>query len=107
MTRWICVLVGATVLAACAPARQNNFTLTNDAAVKKVLATRHVTELDKKTDVPLASWVEGRDAEAVYVYVGESHPDHYVRVGVFRVTKDGRVWVNRDPMLSEEWRLVR
>jgi hypothetical protein len=71
------------------------------------MSTKHVAELQRKNPTRLTCWVEGTEADARLLYLGENHPDHTVRVGAYRVTSDGRVWVNADPTLLEaKWAVV-
>lgn len=83
------------------------FKLSDKSAVVRLLATRHVVELQRRNPTPLTCWVEGTEPDARRLYLGENHPDHTVRVGAYRVTADGRAWVNTDPTLLEErWTVV-
>jgi hypothetical protein len=83
------------------------FKLSDESAIDRLMATRHVLELQQASPIRLIAWVERREADARPVYLGEDHADHAVRMGAYRVTSDGRVWVNADLMLLDErWVLV-
>ena len=83
------------------------FKLSDESAVNRLLATRHVANLQRNNPTPLACWVEGAEPDARLLYLGENHSDHTVRVGAYRVTADGRAWVNADPTLFEDkWRVI-
>lgn len=83
------------------------FRLTDESAMDRLMATQHVAELQRNNPTPLTCWVEGADPNARQMYLGENHADHTVRVGTYRVTSDGRVWVNADPtQLEEQWAIV-
>ena len=85
----------------------SGFRLTDEAAMARLMATKHVAELQRKIPAPLTCWVEGSQPDARQLYLGENHSDHTVRVGVYRVTADGRVWVNADPtLLDERWSII-
>ena len=94
----------AFYLSGCASHR---FVLSDWSAMKQVMSTRHVAELQRRNPTRFTCWIEGSEGDARQVYLGENHPDHTVRVGAYRVTSDGRVWVNSDPTLLEEnWVVV-
>ncbi len=78
------------------------FELTEEAAVDRLMATRHVAGLRRENPGPLICFVEDAGPDAVDLYLGEDHPTHTVRVGSYRVTSDGRVWVNSDATLLED-----
>jgi hypothetical protein len=100
MTHFRLLLVVFTcLLFGCAPQR---FLLSDESAVSKLLTTKHVADLQRTHEAPLTAWVESVRPDARYLYLGESHPDHTVRVGAYRVTSDGRVWMNADPTLLED-----
>jgi hypothetical protein len=80
------------------------FQLTDESAMVRLMATKHVAEWQRKHETPLICWVEGTEPDARNLYLGENHPDHTARVGAYRVTADGRVWVNADPtLLKDRW----
>jgi hypothetical protein len=81
-----------------------SFTLTDESAMNRLLATKYVAELQRTNPVPLTTWVEGTEPGARLLYLGEDHSDHAVRLGAFRVTADGRVWMNADTTrLEDRW----
>jgi hypothetical protein len=83
------------------------FALTDESAMDALMVTRHVAELQQRHSMPLTCRIEGTDPDARRLYLGESHSDHTVRVGAYRVTSDGRVWVNTDPTLLEDrWAMI-
>ena len=92
-------------MAGCAaPTNSKPFVLSDDAATDRLLATHHVAALARTIPAPLICFVEGHSAGATELYLGEDHPDHTVRLGAYRVTADGRVWVNADPtLLDDRW----
>ncbi len=99
----ICSLL-SVVLGCASPA----FRLTDESAMNRLMATRYVADLQRKNPTPLTCWVEDSEPGARLLYLGEDHADHAVRVGAFRVTRDGRVWVNADPTrLEDRWTVVQ
>jgi hypothetical protein len=89
-TRFIILSRLSLLMACAAPA----FRLTDDSAIDRLMTTRHVAELQRQNPMPLTCWAEGAHADARELYLGENHPDHTVRIGAYRVTADGRVWMN-------------
>jgi hypothetical protein len=72
--------------------------------MQKLIATTHVAGLRANNSTPLICWVEVTEADALELSLGEDHPDHTARIGAYRVTSDGRVWVNEDQtMMKERW----
>src|SRR5262249_51647628 len=88
--------VAACVASVAAGCTHPAFVLTDDAAMDRVMSSAHVSRLQERNPTRLMCMVDGREPNAIDVYVGEDHPDHTVRVATFRVTDDGRVWVNDD-----------
>jgi len=42
--------------------------------------------------------------DALYLYLGDDGPDFTTRIGFYRVTPDGTVWINSDPTgLDDRW----
>jgi hypothetical protein len=76
--------------------------LTDESAIERLMETKHVADLQRRNSTRLICWVEGSEPGARELYLGENHPDHTVRVGAYRVTADGRVWMNADPTLLED-----
>ncbi len=92
------------LLAGCAAP---TFKLSDESAIEKLMGTRHVAELQRENPTPLTCWVEDSEPDARQLYLGEDHQDHTVRAGTYRVTADGRVWLNADPALPEDaWTVI-
>jgi hypothetical protein len=84
------------------------FVLTDQSALHRLMATEHVASFSRRIPAPLICWVEGTEPNARFLYLGEDHPTYTVRVGAYRVTSDGRVWVNADDTyLTERWYVVK
>src|SRR5687768_9003016 len=95
------VLVTMTCLTSCAAP---SFRLSEDSAMDRLMATRHVAQLQREHVSSLTCFVENSGADGVDLYLGENHPTHTVRVGSYRVTTDGGVWMNSDAtQLEERW----
>jgi hypothetical protein len=94
-----------SLLAGCAaPA----FKLSDESARVRLMETEYVSELQRKNPTQLVCWIEGTEPGARDLYLGENHPDHTVRVGAFRVTADGRVWINSDrTLLEDQWAPIK
>jgi hypothetical protein len=103
--RPILLIVMIASLAGCA---SSPFQLSDESAVKQLLTTKHVAELHRHNPSPFICWVEGVEPNARELYLGEDHPDHTVRIGSYRVTSDGRVWINDDATgLTERWVVIK
>ena len=70
--------------------------------MQRLMTTQHVAALQRSNPTPLTCWVEDSRPDVRQLYLGENHPDHTVRLGAYRVTADGRVWMNADPTLRED-----
>ena len=101
MAHYAPILLLPTLLIGCtSPA----FVLTDESAMERLMSTKHVADLRRRNPKPLTCWVESSDPSASLLYLGENHDDHTVRIGAYRVTADGRVWVNADKtLLQERW----
>ena len=83
------------------------FKLTDKSAMDRLMATKHVAELQRKNSTRLACRVAGTELDARRLYLGENHSAHTVRIGAYRVTADGRVWVNADrTLLDDRWTVI-
>ncbi len=78
------------------------FRLTDESAMRKLMATKHVAQIEQRDPSPIICFVESEEPGEIDLSLGEDHPDHTVRIGAYRVTSDGRVWMNSDPTLLEE-----
>jgi hypothetical protein len=84
------------------------FVLTDASATDKVLATKYWNDLERQYSAPLVCWVVAVKPDARELYIGTNRANQIARIRDFRVTADGRVWVNSDSTLrSEEWVVVR
>jgi hypothetical protein len=93
-----------TLLGGCAA---RGFNLSDESAMDRLMSTKHVAKLQRNSPTPLTCRVEDVEPDARLLYLGESHADHTVRVGTYRVTSDGRVWLNADSTLLEDrWVIV-
>lgn len=90
------------------PLAPDVFTLTEDSAMIRVMSTKRVANLSRA--IPnrrITCMVEHTTPDAVYLYLGDDEGDHTTRVGFYRVTRDGRVWMNRDETgLYERWAVI-
>jgi hypothetical protein len=101
------ILVIVVFLSSFAGCVRQKFVLTDDSAMHALLATEYVEDLQARNPSRLACFVEAATPGARYVYLGEDHDDHTVRLRACRVTADGRVWVNADETLLEDrWVLI-
>jgi hypothetical protein len=107
---WVLSLLLAILPLGCAASRPDRtttpgFVLSDDAALDRLMATRHVADLRSRLPIKLTCWVEASAPDERRLYLGEEHGDHTVRLGAYRVTADGRVWVNADPtfLLEDQW----
>jgi hypothetical protein len=83
------------------------FRLSDESAMHRLMATKRVADLQRRNPTPLMCWVEGSEPGARELYLGEDHSDHTVRIGAYRVTADGRVWVNADlTLLEDHWAVI-
>ena len=76
--------------------------------MNQLMSTRRVASLERA--IPnrhLTCMVDYTTPGVVYLSLGDDEGDHTTRVGLFRVTQDGRVWVNRDEAgLKDRWAVV-
>jgi hypothetical protein len=95
------------VIAVLAGCGARTLELTDESAMSALMQTKHVAALQRQNPTRFVCWVESADSTSRYLYLGENHPDHTVRVGSYRVTSDGRVWVNSDlTYLEDQWVFV-
>ncbi len=85
-----------------------SFKLSENAAMQRLMASKYVARLQRA--IPsrhLVCRVEGRQPDEVDLYLGDDEGDHTTRVAFCRVTRDGRVWVNKDETGAEDrWGVV-
>jgi hypothetical protein len=84
------------------------FRLTEESAIRQLLATQYVAGL--KAAIPgrrLVCQSDGVTKDGMDVHLGDRGDDFVFRIGFYRVTTDGRVWMNQDGTgLEERWKII-
>ena len=100
--------LAALIALFCTGCARDAFRLTEDSAIERLMATKRVASLERA--IPnrrMVCMVDDTRPDAVYLYLGYDEGDHTTRVGFYRVTSDGRVWVNQDETgLDDRWVVV-
>jgi len=81
---------------------------TEDTAAQRLMGSAYVGSLLRATPSRhLMCMVEITRPDSMDLYLGDDEGDHTTRVRFCRVTRDGRVWVNRDETgLDDRWAVV-
>ena len=100
------LLASALTALGCAAPR---FHLTDDTAMAQLMSTNHVAQLQRNIPTRhLICMVDDNTPEEIRFYLGDDEGTHTTRIGFYRVTSDGRVWLNADPTaLEDRWTTIK
>lgn len=103
--RTLLAFVAALLLAGCS---EQTFPFSEAAAIDRLLQTKHVAKLIQAIpERRITCRVDFAMPDAIHLYLGDDEGDHTTRIGFYRCTRDGRVWVNLDPIaLEDRWAVI-
>ena len=76
--------------------------------MNRLMETKYaISQIQRIPTRHLMCMVEGTAPDEIDLYLGDDEGDHTTRVDTCRVTRDGRVWVQRESAdLEEYWALI-
>ena len=103
------ICLSALVLLSLSACASQSFQLNKNSARDRLMSTAHANALARA--IPsrhLICFVDSAESGAIYLYLGDDEGDHTTRIGFYRVTADGNVWLNADPTgLTVQWKVIQ